>query len=253
MTQQTVNQRINFLIDSLESGNKSAFANKLGVKSGVVGDWVGGRLNKPGYDALLKILEAYPSVNAEWLMKGHGEPSHASATTTPQKTSDYIPANDARPVGLLSQIPVIRLRHVTARVRASFDYTLLQKHGHSDLLEELLFRLPPGRTEADYADALVFDIEGDSMEPSLRDGQQVIAWPIPEGKWEHLHNTICVVDYDDTVTVKAVRKNDLFTTDGLTLHATGGGGGQFTVGRSLIHSLWEVREFYGIVPVRLAA
>jgi len=28
----------------------------------------------------------------------------------------------------------------------------------------------------------------------------VIAWPIPESEWEHLHNTIRVVDYDDTVT-----------------------------------------------------
>lgn len=171
----------------------------------------------------------------------------------PKKTSPYIPISDAHAVGPLSAIPVIRLRRVSAKVRASFDYTLLQKHTHNDLLEEVLFRLPPGRTEADYADALVFDIEGDSMEPSLRDGQQVIAWPISEGKWEHLHNTICVVDYDDTVTVKAIYKNSLFNTDGLTLHATGGGGGEFTVGRSLIHSIWEVREFYGVVPVRLVA
>nr|WP_262895817.1 S24 family peptidase [Hymenobacter ruricola] len=123
----------------------------------------------------------------------------------------------------------------------------------SELFDKVLFRLPPGRTAEDYKDALVFDIEGDSMEPSLRDGQQVIAWPVSEGKWEYLHNTICVVDYDDTVTVKAILKNDLNNTDGLTLHATGGAGGSFTVARKDIHSIWEVREFYGVVPVRLVA
>lgn len=154
-------------------------------------------------------------------------------------------------VGPLSDIPVIELRRVSFKARASFNYAQLQRVKDSDIFDTVLFRLPPGRTAEDYADALVFDIEGDSMEPSLRDGQQVIAWPIPDGKWEYLHNTICVVDYDETVTVKAVLKNDLNNTDGLTLHATGGLGGSFTVARKDIHSIWEVREFYGVVPVRL--
>lgn len=28
---------------------------------------------------------------------------------------------------------------------------------------------------------------------------------------------------------------------------------KFTVARNLIHCIWEVREFYGMVPVRLVA
>jgi hypothetical protein len=122
---------------------------------------------------------------------------------------------------------------------------------NSDIFDTVLHRLPPGKTAEDYKDAVVFDIEGDSMEPSLRDGQQVIAWPVPESKWEYLHNTACVVDYEDTVTVKAIYGNDLNNTDGLTLHATGGKGGHFTVSRNDIHSIWEVREYYGPVPFRL--
>ncbi|WP_460500758.1 S24 family peptidase [Hymenobacter agri] len=148
---------------------------------------------------------------------------------------------------------MIELGRVSFKARASFNYAQLQRFMSSELFDKVLFRLPPGRTAEDYQDALVFDIEGDSMEPSLRDGQQVIAWPVPEGKWEYLHNTICVIDYDDTVTVKAIFKNELFDRDGLTLHATGGAGGSFTVARKDIHSIWEVREFYGVVPVRLVA
>jgi DNA-binding XRE family transcriptional regulator len=169
-----------------------------------------------------------------------------------QSVSPY-PAdqNNVQAVGLLSDIPIIELGRVSFKARASFNYAQLQRFMNSELFDKVLFRLPPGRTAEDYQDALVFDIEGDSMEPSLRDGQQVIAWPVPEGKWEYLHNTICVVDYDDTVAVKAVFKNELFDRDGLTLHATGGAGGSFTVARKDIHSIWEVREFYGVVPVRL--
>ena len=73
MTQTTVNQRINFLIDHYEGGNKSAFGRRVDMKSGVIGDLVGGRLNKPSFEAILKILAAYPLVNTEWFLKGEGE------------------------------------------------------------------------------------------------------------------------------------------------------------------------------------
>lgn len=168
------------------------------------------------------------------------------------KVSPYPPGQtNVSAVGLLSDIPVIKLRRVSFKARASFGYMQLQRFKDSDIFDTVLFRLPPGRTEEDYKDALVFDIEGDSMEPSLRDGQQVIAWPVPESKWEYLHNTACVVAYAEEVTVKAILKNDLNNTDGLVLHATGGAGGSFTVERNEINSVWEVREFYGVVPFRL--
>jgi hypothetical protein len=199
-----------------------------------------------------KILQAYPEVSERWLITGDGEMLKSDISTQHQEISSYPPnQGNAHAVGLLSDIPIIELRHVSFKARASFNYAQLQRYKDSDIFDTVLFRLPPGRTAEDYADALVFDVEGDSMEPSLRDGQQVIAWPIPESKWEHLHNTICVVDYDETVTVKAILKNELFDRDGLTLHATGGAGGSFTVAREHIHSIWEVREFYGVVPVRL--
>lgn len=169
----------------------------------------------------------------------------------PQNISSYTPDRNAIPVDILSNIPVLRLRRLPFKARASFNYQLMQRHMNSDIFEEAFFRLPTGKTEADYADALVIDIEGDSMEDSLQSGDKVIAWPVPPSKWEHLHNTICMVDYDDTVTVKAILKNDLFTSDSLTLVATGGGGGSFTVGRSAIHSIWEVREFFDPPKVRL--
>ena len=176
-----------------------------------------------------------------------------TADAQAQNISPY-PAgqNNVQAVKLLSEIPVIELPHVSFRARASFNYAQLQRHMNSELFDTVLHRLPPGKTPEDYKDAVVFDIEGDSMEPHLRDGQQVIAWPVPESKWEYLHNTVCVVDYDDTVTVKAILKNDLNNVDGLTLYATGGIGGNFTVARKDIHSIWEVREFYGPVLFRFA-
>ncbi|MBO2010897.1 S24 family peptidase [Hymenobacter negativus] len=254
-TQQPVHERLIFLIERLAGGVQARFAERVGVPTGTIGDILGKKKSKPGFELTGKILQAYPEVSERWLLTGEGEMLKSDISSDGhQNILPYPPdQNNVQAVGLLSEIPVIELGRVSFRARASFNYAQLQRFMNSELFDKVLFRLPPGRTAEDYQDALVFDIEGDSMEPSLRDGQQVIAWPVPEGKWEYLHNTICVVDYDDTVTVKAIFANALFNTDGLTLHATGGAGGSFTVARKDIHSIWEVREFYGVVPVRLVA
>ena len=159
---------------------------------------------------------------------------------------------DTQAAGMLVEMPAV----VLPRVRFQ-DRALLVHHSAAaptrDTPETVLHQLPTGRTAADYAEAIVFDIEHDHLEPTLFSGQQVIAWPVVAGKWEHLHNTACVVAYNDTVTVKAIFKNELFVDDRLTLQATGGGAGSFVVARSAIRAMWEVREFYGLVPYRLFA
>lgn len=268
----------------------SLTAGRLGEIAGVTGTAIAkiesGDTANPKADILSRISTKL-HVNLNWLLLGEGDmlkPGVSSETSSvhydpakgdrvpvdnggtiilvdepemglhPQVQKGYPPGQtNVHAVGLLSEIPVIALRRVSFKARASFGYAQLQRFKDNDLFDTVLFRLPPGRTEEDYKDALVFDIEGDSMEPSLRDGQQVIAWPVSDSRWEYLHNTICVVDYAEDVTVKAILKNDLNNTEGLTLHATGGAGGSFTVARKDIHSIWEVREFYGVVPVRLVA
>ena len=247
-----VKQRIKILIDEFADGVQRRFALKAGIHPTTLSEMYGKRGNKASVDTIQKIVDTYTQLRPEWLLNGEGEMLKPTTSHDPQNISSYPPGQtNVHAVGLLSDIPVIALRRVSFKARASFGYAQLQRFKDNDLFDTVLFRLPPGRTEEDYKDALVFDIEGDSMEPSLRDGQQVIAWPVSESRWEYLHNTICVVDYAEEVTVKAILKNDLNNTEGLTLHATGGAGGSFTVARKDIHSIWEVREFYGVVPVRL--
>lgn len=240
--------------------SQQAVGELIGVSRSAVNGYEKGK-SFPVPDKLVKLAQ-YFGVSVDYLLTGEGAISQATLAELSKNSgihsgpgnSKYPPGQtNVQAVGLLSDIPIITLRRVSFKARASFGYAQLQRYKDSDIFDTVLFRLPPGRTEEDYEDALVFDIEGDSMEPSLRDGQQVIAWPISEGKWEYLHNTICVVAYDEQVTVKAILKNDLNNMEGLTLHATGGAGGSFTVARKDIHSIWEVREFYGIVPVRLLA
>jgi transcriptional regulator with XRE-family HTH domain len=55
-----------------EELSSSQFADKIGVQRSSVSHVLSGR-NKPGFDFIQKILEAFPGINAEWLITGRGE------------------------------------------------------------------------------------------------------------------------------------------------------------------------------------
>lgn len=52
--------------------NASQFADQIGVQRASVSHVISGR-NKPGFDFIQKIIEAYPSLSADWLLTGKGE------------------------------------------------------------------------------------------------------------------------------------------------------------------------------------
>jgi transcriptional regulator with XRE-family HTH domain len=245
----TISDRISELRYRLRL-SKDALGEIAGISGTSINNIENGKTKNPGADVLSAIATKL-GISTAWLLLGEGE--MLLSEVDQQKTSPHIAPNDAHAVGFLSDMPAVELPHASFKTWASFIELGGADVGSNGNLPTLLYRLPPGRTAADYEGAIVFDIEGDSMEPTMSSGQQVIAWFIPESKWEHLHNTACVVAYDDTVTVKAILDNDLFINNRLTLRATRQGGGSFTVGRSSINSIWEVREFYGRVPYRLFA
>jgi transcriptional regulator with XRE-family HTH domain len=55
-----------------EDLSASQFADKIGVQRSSVSHVLSGR-NKPGFDFIHKILDAFPGINAEWLITGYGE------------------------------------------------------------------------------------------------------------------------------------------------------------------------------------
>lgn len=74
--QNTVNERLKFLIDTLESGVPARFAKKLGVAASVIGNYMPGssREGEPSFSVLQKLAIAYPQINTDWLVNNKGEP-----------------------------------------------------------------------------------------------------------------------------------------------------------------------------------
>lgn len=70
----TVNERIKLIVDTFFHRNGSAFAREIGIKQSTLKDIIGGRLSKPGYEIIEKILSANSlNISPEWLILGEGE------------------------------------------------------------------------------------------------------------------------------------------------------------------------------------
>ena len=68
----TINERVRALIEALKL-NKNSFSVKIGVDPTVIHNIVGGRLTKPSFDVLEKILLSFDNINLEWFIVGKGD------------------------------------------------------------------------------------------------------------------------------------------------------------------------------------
>ncbi|MBR5735827.1 MAG: helix-turn-helix transcriptional regulator [Bacteroidales bacterium] len=77
-------QRLQLFLQ-MEQLSQSQFADKMGIQRSGVTHLLSGR-NKPSYEFIAKMLQAFPSLNAEWLILGKGKPykdSSAAAFEAP--------------------------------------------------------------------------------------------------------------------------------------------------------------------------
>jgi repressor LexA len=242
--QTTLTQRIIFSYEELKKRglvkNKRAFAEVGGFPQQ---HWTGyekgtRRISLDTATALSKHF----GLSLPYLLHGEGEMfSDANTGVTPF---------DVQALGFLGDMPAVELPFVSVKARASFIGM-----GGVDIKPEqfdtVRLTLLNAEEAERYAGAVVFEVDGDSMEPLMHSGQRVIAWPVPEGKWEQLYNVACVVAYDDTVTIKAIRENDLFTKNLLTLYALDARAGYLPVARQSIRSIWRADEFFDRPKIRL--
>lgn len=73
MENNTVNKRLGLLINEL-GHNKNSFSKEIGMTNNTtIGSLVNKESFKPSYDVLIKIANAFPDVNMDWLITGRGE------------------------------------------------------------------------------------------------------------------------------------------------------------------------------------
>lgn len=84
-TQESINERIKFLIEKLGMSVRG-FSAELGVSDTNTRNYID-RGSKPNSDYLQRLLRRFDSINPLWLLLGDGEPFLSSAAATDQSTT----------------------------------------------------------------------------------------------------------------------------------------------------------------------
>lgn len=130
--EESVNQRLNLLVDKFERGIKSAFAQRIGISQQGAHDLLGGRKGAPSFKVLSAILEKYPQVRAEWLILADGPMLHSDAqefSTTKQTNSSQL---------MVEAASITRELDELNRLLASMELSGLTLQGEIKTAEHLL-------------------------------------------------------------------------------------------------------------------
>ncbi|MGI4822280.1 MAG: S24 family peptidase [Janthinobacterium lividum] len=101
----------------------------------------------------------------------------------------------------------------------------------------------------EFSEALIVDVEGDSMEPTIINGSKVVVTPVQQGNWQYMSSGIYCIIYNDNFVVKRVKDNTLMENGILRLHSDNPNAGSFPVRGEDIRAVWRVR-WAAYVPIQ---
>ncbi len=128
---------------------------------------------------------------------------------------------------------LVKVKYVPIDAAASFVESL-----YNTAYEIDSYGVMPEEGEVLDDSYMVFQVRGDSMEPTIPDGAKILARKIEEGLWESASGVVSIV-YGKTLSVKRILKNSLFLDNVLTLKADNPKHGQLDVERREIRGMWQ--------------
>ncbi len=198
-------------------------ANKLGVSTSLVSEIRRGssKINPTHAQKLIEIF----GINPNWLLYGKGDIN--DIFNTPIKSNAHI-VNPENSDWL--DVPFVPLH-----ARATFAETFLDTN-----VKEVETIKIPKRPGINYKNAKVFEVDGDSMEPTLISGEQVLCEVTDAGNWRFITGVV-VVAFGNMVVIKRIKDNNLFNGE-LTLWSDNEQGGKITLSKDTD----EIRRIYKV-------
>ncbi len=219
--ENSVKQRLILFIKN-KNISQSKFEKAVGLSNGFVNNISKGI----GADKLQKILCVYPDLNQNWLLTGEGEMLLSDVTKS-----------DAKYKGTYLNENLTMVRYVPIGAAASFVESLWNEEkemGSIGVLAE--------EGEELNDDYVVFQVNGDSMEPGIHDKSLILAKRIDEGQWEQYEGCVVVIVYENILTVKRIKENRLYAQNFLVLSADNPGHGERRVERCDIRGMWKAER-----------
>lgn len=174
-------ERINEIISRFGL-SKADFARKVGEKPQTVSNWVA---RDNGMNVLNKIFIAFPEVNQDWLMTGHGEMLSNAVEVQPDAPGTFYTETH-------NGTPVYDIDATCGTESRDMDFTDEHIVGYVDL---------PGVNK----NACIIRANGDSMEPRIFNGNMVVIREIKN--WEDVfYGQIYLILLDEYRMIKYIRR-----------------------------------------------
>ena len=193
--------------------------------------------SKTRHQTFIRISNAFPDLNIEWLRTGTGDMlSDYIPKTYPTELSDSVelrhpvrtPAELLRPVRMFTVTPTA-------------TFTEMSSCFNDEVYTIGIVTEPGEYIDKSYA---VFEIRGMSMEPTVRDHAKILCKELPESRW-HDAEGVVVISYKDRVVLKRIKRNDFYINNSLILESDNPEEqyrGKETVQWSDIHAIFKAKR-----------
>lgn len=219
-----VTQRFLIALEQLKTQGTSysEVANKIGASTSLVSEIRRGKTFLLPHFAQ-KFIEIF-NINKEWLLEGKGD----NTFTLSGNVSNVHPVE-------VENSDWIEVPFVPLHARASFAETYFDSNVNE--VETIKIRKRPG---IKYEKAKIFEVDGDSMEPTLVSGEQVLCEIIDPANWKFTTGVV-VVAFGNMVVIKRIKDNEL-ANGKLVLWSDNELGGKIT----LSNETEEIRRMYKV-------
>ncbi len=250
----TIAERIKALIDKLGMTTYQ-FAKEIGYeRKEKIYNLVNGK-TQPGWETIEDIIERFPELNGDWLLRGVGDMFKTEAVQITSATSSG-PDIPQKEYSIDEYITGKNLRSVTVTVDKNGKDTILMvpikaqagyRSRYFDLeYEKELFSFTlPNFNSGTYR---AFEVEGDSMQPTIRHADYVICSFVENWKYFKPGYVYVVVTHE-SVNVKRIPQR-LNQDNEFTLHSDNTSYPPFILPAEEIREVWWVR---GILTTQIPA
>jgi repressor LexA len=212
-------------------------ADKLGIPRSTLATYENDDQREIPYDIVKQLAKIY-NTSEENILKSDSYPlaSKSGKKHFSNETSKGDPAWDnAKNLTKLEDISIRNLPFLPVKARATFAEYYADSHLDSFTDMKVVY----GYESKEYDNAVVIEIDGDSMEPQLRHGMEVLALPVNLADLEYKTSGVYAVLYDTTFVVKRIAHNSPIDKR-ITLKSDNPTGGSFDVPYSRIRAMWHI-------------
>jgi len=226
-TSLSVQDRLKQIFEALDISIYQ-IAKDLGENSSKFYNILNGRA-KPSYDTLIALLQYYPQVSADYLMRGLLPVLKKEELIQEEK----LPTVFSNSGETYLEVPFLPVR---------FHATFVESYGTDSSNEDMDAYCVSKDALKGVRNPVVLEISGNSMSPQLVHGSLVLASGVNQADWMYQSGGVYGVVYRDFFVVKRIRENELLTKGYLTLHSDNQMGGSLSVPAEQIRGLWRVNS-----------